>query len=233
MEKELASNKEDLYVPLKRVNGQRGEILRGSAPSHWLAGFSEGRSTPLGKKLKLPKTGGGPYLGDITVGRGAAVKFTHIWLARGETPATNVARGRPAFQSSTYVSQFNSVARKAVDGNCSGRWIGQNTCTHTKRERGPWWYVDLGSRYAVSSVVVKNREDCCGERLQGAEICVADCVPTHGLSNRLCGTITDTRLGSISTISCDGQVGRYVSVTIPGRTVSLALCEVEVYGTQV
>ncbi|KAL7990236.1 hypothetical protein Chor_010590 [Crotalus horridus] len=150
-----------------------------------------------------------------------------------ERGATNVARGRPAFQSSTFPSQFNSVASKAVDGNCSGRWIGQNTCTHTKRERGPWWYVDLGSRYAISSVVVKNRADCCGERLQGAEIRVGNFVSNHGKNNPLCGRITDTRLGSISTISCNGRVGRYVTVTVPGRTVSLALCEVEVYGTRV
>uniref|UniRef100_A0A8C6XUY2 Fucolectin tachylectin-4 pentraxin-1 domain-containing protein n=1 Tax=Naja naja TaxID=35670 RepID=A0A8C6XUY2_NAJNA len=147
--------------------------------------------------------------------------------------ATNVARGRPAFQSSTIVSQFNSVARKAVDGNCSGRWIGQNSCTHTKREREPWWYVDLGSQYAISSVVVKSREDCCGERLRGAEIRVGDCVTDHGKSNPLCGTITDTRLGAISTIPCNGLVGRYVTVTVPGCTVSLALCEVEVYGSRV
>ncbi|XP_039177324.1 fucolectin-like isoform X2 [Crotalus tigris] len=147
--------------------------------------------------------------------------------------AINVARGRPAFQSSTFPSQFNSVASKAVDGNCSGRWIGQNTCTHTKRERGPWWYVDLGSRHAISSVVVKNRADCCGERLQGAEIRVGNFVSNHGKNNPLCGRITDTRLGSISTISCNGRVGRYVTVTVPSRTVSLALCEVEVYGTRV
>ncbi|XP_015680460.1 fucolectin-like [Protobothrops mucrosquamatus] len=146
---------------------------------------------------------------------------------------TNVAKGRPAFQSSTFPSQFNSVASKAVDGNCNGRWIGQNTCTHTKQERGPWWYVDLGRRYAISSVVVKNREDCCGERLQGAEIRVGNFVSNHGKNNPLCGRITDTRLGSINTISCDGRVGRYVTVTVPGRTVSLALCEVEVYGTRV
>ncbi|KAG8134077.1 hypothetical protein E2320_011847, partial [Naja naja] len=134
-----------------------------------------------------------------------------------------------SFQS-PIVSQFNSVARKAVDGNCSGRWIGQNSCTHTKREREPWWYVDLGSRYAISSVVVKSREDCCGERLRGAQIRVGDCVPKRGFSNHLCGTITNTRLGAINTISCKSQVGRYVIVTIPGRTVSLSLCEVEVYG---
>ncbi|XP_026547933.1 fucolectin-like, partial [Notechis scutatus] len=157
----------------------------------------------------------------------------HAFLLPNFFPATNVARGRPAFQSSTIESQFNSVARKAVDGNCSGRWIGQDSCTHTKKEKDPWWYVDLGRQYAISSVVVKSREDCCGERLRGAQIRVADCVPNRGFSNRLCGTITNTRLGAISTISCKGQVGRYVIVTVPGRTVSLALCEVEVYGTKV
>ncbi|XP_060538192.1 fucolectin-like [Pantherophis guttatus] len=165
-----------------------------------------------------------PLLG-LLAGHGEAQR------CKPEMRATNVARGRPAFQSSTYVSAFNSVASKAVDGNCSGRWVGQNSCTHTQREMGPWWYVDLGSRYAVSSVVVKSREDCCGERLRGAEIRVGNFVTNHGKSNPLCGTITNTRLGAISTISCNGKVGRYVTVTVP-RMVSLALCEVEVYGTR-
>lgn len=48
-----------------------------------------------------------------------------------------------------------------------------------------------------------------------------------------CGTITDTTPGSISTISCNGMEGRYVTITIPDRVESLTLCEVEVYGTPV
>ncbi|KAM6456722.1 fucolectin-like [Liasis olivaceus] len=147
--------------------------------------------------------------------------------------AKNLARGRPAFQSSTWQDNFNGVAGKAVDGNCGGDWYNDHTCTHTQLETDPLWYVDLGSEHAISAVVVKNREDCCGERLVGAEIRVGDFVQNHGKANVLCGTITDGSLGSISTIFCYGKIGRYVTISIPGHPEYLTLCEVEVYGTKV
>lgn len=43
-----------------------------------------------------------------------------------------------------------------------------------------------------------------------------------------CGAITDAGPGSLSTICCAGQSGRYVSILIPGREDALVLCEVEV-----
>ncbi|XP_025033233.1 fucolectin-like [Python bivittatus] len=144
----------------------------------------------------------------------------------------NLARGRPAFQSSTLQDNFRGVAKKAVDGNCRGDWYKDYTCSHTQLETDPLWYVDLGSEHAISAVVVKNREDSCGERLKGAEIRVGDSVQNHGKDNVLCGTITDGSLGSISTIFCHGKIGRYVTISIPGRPEYLTLCEVEVYGTK-
>ncbi|KAH0617341.1 hypothetical protein JD844_015393, partial [Phrynosoma platyrhinos] len=116
----------------------------------------------------------------------------------------NLAKGRPAFQSSISSILNCCVASKAVDGNCKGEYL-RKSCTHTGKDLEPWWYVDLGNQYAISFVVVKNREDCCG-----------------------CGTITDTRLGSISTISCNGLKGRYVSIISPNQFQHFSICEVEV-----
>ncbi|XP_061463147.1 fucolectin-like [Rhineura floridana] len=146
--------------------------------------------------------------------------------------AHNLAKGRPAYQSSLYPHPIVGAASKAVDGNCSGEWYTDGSCTHTGFEMEPWWYVDLGDQYAISAVVVKNRGDCCGERLQGAQIRVGDSVADHGKSSPLCGTITDTRLGSVSTLYCNWLKGRYVSIRIPGRAEFLHVCEVEVYGTK-
>ncbi|XP_033011947.1 fucolectin-like [Lacerta agilis] len=147
--------------------------------------------------------------------------------------ALNLAKGRPACQSSIFPHEIIAAASKAVDGNCGGDWYKPGTCTHTLLDTEPWWYVDLGEQYAISVVVVKNRGDCCGERLQGAQIRVGDSVADHGKSNPLCGTITNTSLGSVSTLNCNWLKGRYVSVNIPGRAEYLTLCEVEVYGTKV
>ncbi|XP_048338602.1 fucolectin-like [Sphaerodactylus townsendi] len=87
----------------------------------------------------------------------------------------NLARGRPTEQSSTYTHTDGISGRSsnAVDGNCDGRWIAKSI-THTNGELNPWWSVDLGREYAISLVVVKNRQDCCGERIQGATIHLGD-----------------------------------------------------------
>ncbi|XP_062986057.1 fucolectin-like [Elgaria multicarinata webbii] len=152
-------------------------------------------------------------------------------LLRAVSLVPNLARGRPAFQSSIYPSPKNPVAERAVDGNCGGDFY-TSLCVHTKYDYCPWWYVDLGDQYDISAVVVKNREDCCGDRLKGAQIHVGDSVDANGQCSFLCGTITDNSLGSISTIHCNGRKGRYVSVSIPGRAEFLQICEVEVYGVK-
>ncbi|CAI5778806.1 Hypothetical predicted protein [Podarcis lilfordi] len=145
--------------------------------------------------------------------------------------ARNLARGRPACQSSIYSHPIIPSASKAIDGNCEGNFF-HGSCTHTSTEKEPWWHVDLGEQFAISTVVVKNREDCCSERLLGAEIRVGDSVADHGKSNPLCGNITDTRRGSFSSLNCHWLKGRYVSVNLPGDASTLTLCEVEVYGTK-
>ncbi|XP_066479178.1 fucolectin-like [Tiliqua scincoides] len=152
----------------------------------------------------------------------------HCCLSKNSGQATNLARGRPTFQSS------NSESRpptKAVDGNCDGN-MEHGSCTHTNLDTEPWWYVDLGIRYAISAVVVKNRGDCCGSRLRGAEVHVGDSKGSSSKSNPLCGPIADTSDGSLSTIYCNGLKGRYVSIVILGRADYLHVCEVEVYGTK-
>ncbi|XP_061463149.1 fucolectin-like [Rhineura floridana] len=146
--------------------------------------------------------------------------------------AHNLAKGRPACQSSIYPHVIIGAASKAVDGNCGGDWFKDGTCTHTQQDTEPWWYVDLGDQYAISAVIVKNRGDGSGKRLEGAQIRVGDSVADHGKSNPLCGTITNTSLGSITTLYCNWLKGSYVSINIPGRAEYLHVCEVEVYGTK-
>ncbi|XP_053916644.1 uncharacterized protein LOC104063070 [Cuculus canorus] len=154
-------------------------------------------------------------------------------IRQGCTPlpgAPNVAREQRATQSST--STPAGIASKAVDGNRDGVWH-HGSCSHTRRQREPWWSVDLGGRHAVAAVVVKNRQDCCWQRLRGAQIHVGDAPAERGKDNAVCGVITDAGPGSLSTICCHGLMGRYISIVIPNREEQLALCEVEVYSTMV
>lgn len=42
--------------------------------------------------------------------------------------------------------------------------------------------------------------------------------------------ISSIPAGKTKTFQCNGMVGRYVNIVIPGRREYLTLCEVEVYG---
>lgn len=95
-------------------------------------------------------------------------------------PAQNLALWRPATQSSTARPAGSAI--NAVDGNRDGRWR-HGSCTQTKREREPWWTVDLGQSRAVAAVVVRNRLDCCWHRLKGARVHVGDSLAGHGTNN--------------------------------------------------
>nr|XP_014433017.1 uncharacterized protein LOC102447856 isoform X1 [Pelodiscus sinensis]XP_025044467.1 uncharacterized protein LOC102447856 isoform X1 [Pelodiscus sinensis]XP_025044468.1 uncharacterized protein LOC102447856 isoform X1 [Pelodiscus sinensis] len=175
----------------------------------------------------------GRYVTIVIPGREEYLSLCEVEvLSQGCTPppgAQNLALGRPANQSSTLLDKTGqAVPGRAVDGNRDGKFeVG--SCSHTTLIREPWWNVDLGRRYSVSMVIVKHGENkCCGVRLKGAEIHVGDSIVNHGKDNPICGTINDTRPGSLSTICCDGLEGRYVTIVIPGRSEYLTLCEVEV-----
>ncbi|XP_010082165.1 PREDICTED: fucolectin-1-like, partial [Pterocles gutturalis] len=136
-----------------------------------------------------------------------------------------MAHGRGVVQSSTF--NAISMATNAVDGNGDTNWE-HGSCSHTKREPEPWWHLDLGHRHAVFAVTITNRHDCCWESLLGAQVHVGDSLADHGKRNPICGTILDTGPGATSTVCCNGLLGRYVSIIIPGREDFLVLCEVEV-----
>uniref|UniRef100_A0A8C4SLZ2 Uncharacterized LOC114666204 n=1 Tax=Erpetoichthys calabaricus TaxID=27687 RepID=A0A8C4SLZ2_ERPCA len=142
-----------------------------------------------------------------------------------EPNAINLARRGTAEQSSFYGSM--GAANHAIDGRTDGDF-NYRSCTHTGLESSPWLRVNLRATYAISSVVVYNRQDCCDGRLNGAEIRIGD---SPDVSEHVrCGTIEATYPGSVHTICCHGRRGQYVSVVLPNQPQYLTLCEVEVYG---
>ena len=50
------------------------------------------------------------------------------------------------------------------------------SCSHTAADgaENPWWRVDLGQSYAIDTVKITNRGDCCGWRLSNIEIRIGD-----------------------------------------------------------
>ncbi|XP_055506263.1 fucolectin-1-like [Leucoraja erinacea] len=149
----------------------------------------------------------------------ASVKLSH--------PTENVALGASPTQSST---DEGAAAEGANDGN-SDNDFRHGSCSRTRKSKNPWWRVDLTESFNVSDVIITNRADCCSDQLQGAEIRIGDSLENEGNSNKLCG-IADAVFGPKLIFICDGFIGRYVNVIIPGPDKILTLCEVEIFGSE-
>ncbi|XP_078506453.1 uncharacterized protein LOC144765484 [Lissotriton helveticus] len=139
----------------------------------------------------------------------------------------NVALKGITSQSSTY-DEFGASAN-AIDGSLITNYRKQ-TCTHTDLEFEPWWMVDLGRVYQISFVVILNRGDCCSDRLNGAEVRIGNSDKDGGTRNLRCANIPSLGLRETVNLNCTGMKGRYVTITIPGHTGYLTLCEVQVHG---
>uniref|UniRef100_A0A671TYN8 Fucolectin tachylectin-4 pentraxin-1 domain-containing protein n=1 Tax=Sparus aurata TaxID=8175 RepID=A0A671TYN8_SPAAU len=121
------------------------------------------------------------------------------------------------------------VPERAIDGSRASNWH-QGSCTHTQKDKNPWWRLDLLRSYKVNTVTITNRKDCCHERINGAEIRIGYSLENYGNANPRCAVITSIPAGESKTFECRGMEGRYVNIVIPGRREFLTLCEVEVTG---
>ncbi|XP_067053119.1 uncharacterized protein [Acropora muricata] len=137
--------------------------------------------------------------------------------------ARNLAFKKKTEQSSTNNNGFSS---RAVDENYS-IYFNQKSCTHTKRERNPWWRVDLGREYIVTDVMIVNRHDYF-ERLTNFDVRIG--VNKNNLQNPTChDRVRTVGQGQALRVQCDPPIpGRYVSVQMFGEGI-LSMCEVTVY----
>uniref|UniRef100_A0A8C1JN76 Fucolectin tachylectin-4 pentraxin-1 domain-containing protein n=1 Tax=Cyprinus carpio TaxID=7962 RepID=A0A8C1JN76_CYPCA len=138
----------------------------------------------------------------------------------------NWASRGTVIQSSTSADMF---AEKAIDGNRGLQQL-DTGCSSTLNQTNPWWRVDLAHIYKVSRVVVTNRNDCCTEQINGAEIRIGNSLENNGNNNPICAIIPAIPAGEFFSYSCGGMEGRYVNLIIPGDMKILTLCEVEVFG---
>eukprot|EP00927_Polykrikos_kofoidii_P024403 TRINITY_DN2219_c0_g1_i2.p1 TRINITY_DN2219_c0_g1~~TRINITY_DN2219_c0_g1_i2.p1 ORF type:complete len:1500 (-),score=216.34 TRINITY_DN2219_c0_g1_i2:137-4207(-) len=120
-------------------------------------------------------------------------------------------------QSST---NANGYSPRAADGDHDGNY-GAGSCTHTGRDRHPWWEMDMKTSYVVNVVKIANRGDCCGERLNPFDITV---------DGKTCARSQSLPTGAYEEVQCDNPpVGRKIKIQVLKDTY-LTLCEVEVYG---
>ena len=147
--------------------------------------------------------------------------------------ATNLALNKPASQSSAFPGSPSAGA--AVDGNTDGAYA-DGSVTTTNLDTNAWWQVDLGATATVSSIVIWNRTDCCGSRLNDYWVFVSN---TPFLATDTPSTLAlraatfsshQTTAPSPSTNITVGAQGRYVRVQLTNPNY-LSLAEVQVIGT--
>jgi hypothetical protein len=73
-------------------------------------------------------------------------------------PSPNIARGKPATQSSICETSRNPTLRDDAGGAVNGLVTG-TFGFHTGFDDPPWWMVDLEARYRLSEIWVFNRLD--------------------------------------------------------------------------
>ena len=144
----------------------------------------------------------------------------------------NLALRKAAAQSST-LSSSTSGAGVAVDGNPDGNFF-HGSVSSTNLETSPWWEVDLGASRQISSVVIRNRTDCCSERLSRYWVFISDepFLATDTpitLRNRpnTWKSFQDVAPAPFTGLSVPGLKGRYVRIQLDGLGY-LSLAEVEV-----
>ncbi|KAM4694449.1 fucolectin-4-like [Discoglossus pictus] len=144
----------------------------------------------------------------------------------------NVAlRGR-ATQSSIYVNGdygYLSMAINAIDGNQDSNFH-HGSCSMTNNDYSAWWRVDLLKPYKISHIIITNRGDCCGERLNGGQILIGNSNENNGNNNPSFVTIDHIPNGGARNFQCNNVVGRYVNIILPGKSTYLQICEVQVFG---
>lgn len=86
-----------------------------------------------------------------------------------ESTGANLAKNRPAKQSSIYTGSKSSGAQGAVDGVKNGEFG-----FHTQSEPNPWWQVDLGEVKSLTEIRIFNRLDCCPERARTIQIVLSN-----------------------------------------------------------
>jgi hypothetical protein len=147
---------------------------------------------------------------------------------------SNLALGKPATQSDSL--QPASGAALALDGNTDGNFYDGSVASTSGRNPNDWWQVDLGASATVSSVVVWNRTDCCGFRLNDYWVFVSDTpflsTDTPATLQNRPGTFASHQAAApnpFTAILVEAQ-GRYVRVQLSGQNY-LSLAEVQVFGT--
>ncbi|XP_036677074.2 uncharacterized protein [Drosophila suzukii] len=142
----------------------------------------------------------------------------------------NVAAGKAPMQIST---DGAGAPQKAIDGSTSA-FFTPETCSLTKAERSPWWYVNLLEPYMVQLVRLDFGKSCCGNKPATIVVRVGNNRPDLG-TNPICNRFTGLlEAGQPLFLPCNPPMpGAFVSVHLENSTPNpLSICEAFVYTDQ-
>ncbi|XP_015116058.1 uncharacterized protein LOC107040475 [Diachasma alloeum] len=134
-------------------------------------------------------------------------------------------------------SAENGIPQRAVDGS-SGQVYNPQTCTLTRPEVRPWWYVNLLEPYMVQLVRLDFGKACCDGAPGTIVVRVGNNRPdlgTNPICNRFTGPLEE---GQPLFLPCNPPMpGAFVSVHLESAAaapapVQLSLCEAFVYTDQ-
>ncbi|XP_056639770.1 uncharacterized protein LOC130447135 [Diorhabda sublineata] len=155
-----------------------------------------------------------------------------LWVPEGiPFCVLNVAAGKAPMQVST---DSGGIPQKAIDGSTSAFFSGES-CTLTKPERNPWWYVNLLEPYMVQLVRLDFGKPCCGAKKPATIIVrVGNNRPdlgTNPICNRFTGFLEE---GQPLFLPCNPPMpGAFVSVHLEAPNPrQLSICEAFVYTDQ-
>lgn len=156
----------------------------------------------------------------------AGLSGVGFWLY---TSSQNLALHKPIRMSSNcekrpYHSYLPVEAARLVDGK---KWRPYDACT--RRERGPWVWLDLRSATRLDTVVVTGRSDCCwGYADLPLVLEVSDDDERFTEVARRLVPFSDRDPWRID---LRGARGRYLRLRVDGnRRAQIVLAEIEVYG---
>ena len=124
---------------------------------------------PLAKQAARQKGTTGRYVRIELPGRRRVLTLAEVEVISG---GKNVARQGKASQINV---GFGGVAKRAIDGNKSGRYNDGGQTHTTDNSRNPWWEVDLGKEFPIESIAIWNRSENNGQfadRLNGFKLIV-------------------------------------------------------------
>ena len=149
------------------------------------------------------------------------------------TSPVNISQGKTASQSSNFNSSNSYPASQSIDGN-----IASSSFNHTGAEVQPWWQVDLGQVFSVSTIEIHNRKGCsaCSGRIKKFRVFISNAAVGSYSSESYVfqydnpAGMVDGEVISIPNLSASG---RYVRIWVDNTGYAnnyLHLAEVRVLG---